>query len=209
MLPCRSMEQASQDRRREMERDVSGDDGGVERMPQGVGLLDAHGRLGASEGSDAALVDVDGGEISPELDETGSEGAAAGTDLEDRPLGSGYENDDAVDGGLVDEEVLAEFVTATVDGTGTHERSRMRFGAPLPAGGRGRAAGVRGLPEDGAITRRSAIGRQARRSRIEKTNAVIGAAHIVPMPTSLHRGCGILSSLDMLWFHARAVSIWA
>src|SRR5690606_34773580 len=105
-----------------------------------------------------------------------------------RTVGFSDKTDDADEGGRVAEKVLAEFVTAAVDGTGTHERSKEWFGAPRPAGTtERRAAGVRGLPEDGAITSGSAIRRQMRRSRIDQLSAIIGAALIVPMPTSRHR----------------------
>lgn len=83
-------------------------------MPQHIAPLDAHVRQSAPEPGDTAIIDIEGCEVAAEPGQSGSEGSVAGTDLEDGAVGRGDEIDDAVDGGTVDEEVLAEFMTAAV-----------------------------------------------------------------------------------------------
>jgi hypothetical protein len=58
-------------------RHVADDNGTIERMPQRVGVLDAHARQPPPEGAHAVLVDVDRGEVSSERCEWTS--AASGT----------------------------------------------------------------------------------------------------------------------------------
>ena len=98
-----------------MERDVADYHRVVKRVGEGIGVF--HRDIGQlpGEAARAVLVELDGGESTSQLRQGFGQCAVAGTDLQDRTVGAADKIDDEGDCGAVGEEVLAEFVSATVD----------------------------------------------------------------------------------------------
>ncbi|GAA5207131.1 hypothetical protein GCM10025774_11020 [Microbacterium kyungheense] len=84
-------------------------------MPQRIGVLHTHLRQAPPQGAHAVLVDVDGDEVATEPGERHCQCAVARAHLEDGAARLGDEVDDPPDRRAVDEEVLAELVSAAVD----------------------------------------------------------------------------------------------
>ncbi len=100
-----------------MKWDVPDDHGTVQRLVHGIGAMDAGPVDAAAQPVHASRIDVDGAKVSPQSCEVPGEGAIAGTDLEDRPLGGCGQRCEVLESRAVDEEVLAEFMSATSMGS--------------------------------------------------------------------------------------------
>jgi hypothetical protein len=88
-------------------------------------LFDLHSGQTAFESTGSVLIDFDSGERTTESRQRSSQRAVAGSELEDAAVGCGDEVGDAGNGGLVVQEVLAEFVSAVMKGT-RHEGALQR-----------------------------------------------------------------------------------
>ena len=98
-----------------MEGDVADDDLGIERVPRGIGDLDAHSGQRPAQSVHAVLVDVDRGERPAQLRECAGQRAVTAAQFQDLAGGATDEGGEAGEGRTVGEEVLAEFVTAAMD----------------------------------------------------------------------------------------------
>lgn len=96
-----------------MERDVPDHHRLRDRVRQDVGAFETDACHPGTQAVDTALVDVDGRQGAAKDSEFGGQSAVAGADLEDAALGRRDERDDPGDRRRVDEEVLAEFMSAT------------------------------------------------------------------------------------------------
>src|SRR5699024_8053851 len=81
LLPRPGGEQPAQDRRRYVERNVSNDYRGGERVSEDVGLFDRHTGYALAQLSDPVLVDVDRGKRPLKACQVPSKCATAGTDF--------------------------------------------------------------------------------------------------------------------------------
>ena len=114
VVPGGRAEQSPQERGRQVEGQVPHDDGRVDGVMEGVRLTDVHPGQSPPQPPDPVLVEVDGPQRPAERGQGDREGAVAGSDLEDRPVGPCDEVDDRLDRGTVDQEVLAELMSAAV-----------------------------------------------------------------------------------------------
>jgi hypothetical protein len=117
--PPGTVQDAAQHRGGEVERQVADEHMRVAWQPvaQEVGGDDAGGgRRSGGEPRRPPGIDLDGGERPPERLQRQGESAAAGTDLEDRPVGAGHGVDDPPDDMAVAQEVLAGLMPAVMRG---------------------------------------------------------------------------------------------
>lgn len=117
MTPAAALQEAPEDGRRQVEGDVADDDVDVEGVTCGIGHLDTHRRERAPQPRGPVLVDVDRREGPAESRQDSREGSVAGPELEDRAGRLTDECGYAAERRPVGEEVLAEFVTAAVQGS--------------------------------------------------------------------------------------------
>ena len=113
-MPLAGREQASQDRSRQMVRDIPDDDGSIEGVAEGVAANHVDVWTTFAQCGDAVLIDVDGTKWSPERGERTGESPVAAADLQDWAVRRCGEFGDPGDRGPVSEKVLAEFMSAAV-----------------------------------------------------------------------------------------------
>jgi len=121
MLPAVRAEKSSQYRCRQVEWDVADDGGPLERLVKSVGgaCVDA-GKAGPQPGH-PVFIDVDSPQRSPEASEMGGQCTVTGADLQNWAGRLRDERGQALERRVMDEEVLAEFVSAARVGSRSQE----------------------------------------------------------------------------------------
>lgn len=115
VLPGAGGQQPAQERCGQVKRDVAHHGTGAQRILEGISVHDVYRPETLLQPPDVVFVELECRERATKACDRASQGTVAGTDLQDRSTGGvGDDVADARNGGLVGEEILAEFVAAAV-----------------------------------------------------------------------------------------------